>query len=435
MAPCSGLRVLELSRGLAGSLATMVLADFGADVVRVEPPGGDPLWDEPVALVVHRGKESISADLATESGRDEIRHLARAADVVVEGLRPGEADELAFEAERLTRENPGLVYCSISSFGHAGPLAQVAGNDALVMAKAGIFRDQPGRHRAGGRPVFRNTREPSFAAGMLAVEGIVSALRAREITGAGQVVATSLLEALTWRLNPFVRWLLPDGEDPSLDGGYGIAVPSGPTPRGAELTGQMLETKDGRWIVHMLFERDFFSNWVGVLGLDWIWDDERFKAAPHGISDPAAREDLAALFEERMKQRTAAEWMELYVANGNVCADVVETTHEALRHPQAIAGDYLVDVDDPRVGKIVQVGPLAKIPGAPPRCGGRRHIPAPPPQQTWEPRGWTHRSPPRHPPAPTSVRVGPWPESPSSRAQSSTPPAPVARSWPTSVHA
>ena len=127
----------------------------------------------------------------------------------------------------------------------------------------------------------------------------------------------------------------------------------------------LLETADGRWIVHQLFERDFFPNWVHVLDMDWIWDDERFEGAPRGITDPAARVELAELFAARMKEHTADEWMARYLANGQICADVIQTTQEALRHPQMIAGDYLVEVDDPRVGRIVELGPLAKLPGAP----------------------------------------------------------------------
>ena len=362
---CAGLRVLELGRGLAGPLAAMVLADFGADVVRVEPPGGDFVWEEPVALLVHRGKRSIDLDLSSEAGVATLYRLADSTDVFVDALDPGEAGSLGLAAEDLTDANPRLVHCSITGFGSRGPLATVRADDALVHAKAGIFRDQPGSHRSEARPVYRGTREPSFAAGLLAVEGILSALRVREATGLGQRVETSLLQALGWRLNPFVRWLLPDREDPPNDGGYGIPIPNGPAPLGSQLTGMMLETKDGRWIVHMLFERDFFSNWVHVLGMDWIWGDDRFRGAPHAIADPAQRVALSELLAARMKEKSATEWMELYVANGQICADVVQSTQEALQHPQMVQGGFLAEVHDPRVGRVVQVGPLAKIPSAP----------------------------------------------------------------------
>ena len=362
---CAGIRVVELGRGLAGALAGMVLADFGADVVRVEPPGGDPVWDEPVALLVHRGKRSIAVDLTEADGRAELLRLVGTSDVVLEALDPGEPDQLGIDAGTLTTAHPALVHCSITGFGATGPLAGLPADDALVMARAGVFRDQPGRHRGEGRPVFRNTREPSFGAAMLAVEAVLTALRARWVTGAGQRIETSLLQALVWRLNPFVRTMLPDGTDPSVDGGFGVPIANGPSPLGAEMTGMLLETADGRWIVHQLFERDFFPNWVQVLGMEWIWDDERFAGAPHRIADPAARAELAGRFAARIKEHTADEWMARYLANGQICADVIQTTQEALRHPQTVEGGYLVEIDDPRVGRIVELGPLAKIPGAP----------------------------------------------------------------------
>jgi crotonobetainyl-CoA:carnitine CoA-transferase CaiB-like acyl-CoA transferase len=372
---CAGLRVVELSRGFAGSLAGMVLADFGADVIRVEPTdqGGD--WDDAAALLLHRGKRSVGIDLATDAGQADFQRLVASADVLLEALAPGEGTRLGLGGDALTARHPSLVHCSITGFGSSGPLAHLPADDALVMAKAGVFRDQPGRHRTGGRPVFRGGREPSYVAGLLAIEGVLAALRVREVTGRGQRLETSLLQALTWRLNPFVRWILPDGEDPPLGGGYGYEVPNGPPRRGAEMTGQLLETADGRWIVHALFERDFFPSWIGVLGLDWIWDDERFKGAPHELPDEAARQALVDLIEQRMKEKTAAEWMERYVADGNVCADVVLTTQEALHHPQVVEGGYQVEVDDPRVGQTVQLGPLAKIPGAPGRVRGPAPVP------------------------------------------------------------
>jgi crotonobetainyl-CoA:carnitine CoA-transferase CaiB-like acyl-CoA transferase len=372
---CAGLRVVELSRGFAGSLAGMILADFGADVIRVEPPDQGSEWDDPASLLLHRGKRSVGLDLTTDGGRADFERLAATADVVLEALAPGEDHQLGIAGDALTSQHPSLVHCSITGFGSSGPLAHLPADDALVMAKAGVFRDQPGRHRAGGRPVFRGGREPSYVAGLLAIEGVLAALRAREVTGRGQRIETSLLQALTWRLNPFVRWILPEGQDPPLGGGYGYEVPSGPPGRGAEMTGQLLETADGRWIVHALFERNFFPSWIGVLGLDWIWDDERFKGAPHEFPDAATREALVELVEQRMKEKTAAEWMARYVADGNVCADVVLTTQEALHHPQVVEGGYQADVEDPRVGRIVQLGPIAKVPGAPGQVRGPAPVP------------------------------------------------------------
>lgn len=379
----AGLRVLDLSGGLAGPLATMILADFGAEVIRVEPPDGDPGWGEPAYLLLNRGKKSISLDVRSAAGQAEVRRLIPAVDVLVETLGPEQVDNLSVGYEALRVLNPALVYCSITGFGRSGPLAAVRPDDALVMARAGIFRDQPGWYQGGGRPVFRASRDGSFFAAMLAVQGILAALRARDLTGEGQLVSTSLLAGLTCRQNPKVRWLLREGEQlPSEQGEQaGVAnadvhaLPHHRDPREANLIGMLAECKDGRWISHSHTEPHFFPAWIKVIGFDWIWEDERFKGAPYVVPDVDAKVELIGLIRQRMKEKTAAKWMAEYLANGNVCGDVVETTQEALRHPQTVAYGGTVEVDDPRVGPILQVGPLAKIPGAPAAVGRPAPVP------------------------------------------------------------
>ena len=381
---CAGLRVLDFSQGLAGPMATMVLADFGADVIRVEPVDDDPGWGQPVYLLLQRGKRSIGLDPRTESGRAELHRIVRGVDVVVESMGPGRADAAGFGYEGLATENPALVYCSISGFGATGPFAGVAADDGLVMAKAGLFRDQPGWYQDGTRPVYRGAKDASYFAAMLALQGILAALRARDLTGRGQRVETNMLQAITCRQNPQVRWLLRDGEQLPEDGAKAKSVPDAVNPlahhrdpRDVTPIGLMAECKDGRWIMHSLSEPHFFPAWITVLGFDWIWEDERFKGAPHNFADTDTKDELVRLLQERMTAKTAAEWMELYVANGNVCADVVQTVQEALHHPQLAAGNWLVEVDDPRVGRVLEVGPLAKMPTAPAAVRG----PAPTPRE------------------------------------------------------
>jgi crotonobetainyl-CoA:carnitine CoA-transferase CaiB-like acyl-CoA transferase len=218
---------------------------------------------------------------------------------------------------------------------------------------------------------------------MLAVQGVLAALRVRDLTGKGQRVETSLVQGLTCRQNPSVRWLLREGEElPSESRAVGAEVqgekhvlPHHMDPRELNLIGLRVECKDGRWMVHSHTEPHFFPAWIEVLGLQWIWEHDRFKGAPYRLPDPDAKLELITIIQKRMKEKTAAEWMEAYVANGNVCGDVVETTQEALRHPQVVAGGFLVEVEDPRVGPIVQIGPLAKLPDAP--ASVRRPAPLP----------------------------------------------------------
>jgi crotonobetainyl-CoA:carnitine CoA-transferase CaiB-like acyl-CoA transferase len=366
---CAGLRVLDLSQGLAGPLATMILADFGADVIRVEPAGGDPGWEEPAYLLLQRGKRSIDLDLGTPVGLEALLRLLPGVDVLVETLG-SRAEEAGIDYETLALAHPALVYCSITPFGPTGPLADLPADDALVMAKAGVLRDQPGWHHDGRRPVYRACNDASYFAAMLAVQGIVAALRARDIDGRGQHVATSLLQSVTCRNHPTIGWLLRDGEAlPPDASGDGAAAGSGSLahhrdPREAVLTGLLVECLDGRWLMHAQSEPHFFRAWIDAIGFDWIWDDPRYRGAPYQV-EPDAKAELVGLIEARLGEKTTAEWMAAYLADGNVCADVVETTQEALTHPQVEAAGYVVELDDPRVGRVVQVAPLATIPGAP----------------------------------------------------------------------
>ncbi|HWS44964.1 MAG TPA: CoA transferase, partial [Acidimicrobiia bacterium] len=370
---CTGIRVLDCSRGAAGSLTTMVLADFGAEVIRVEPPGADPMAETPAYLLLQRGKKSITLDLQSAAGRAEMHRLVPGVDVVVEDAGPSRAGELGLGYRDLSRLNPALVVFSITGFGRSGPLADAPADDALVMAKAGIFRDQPGWEQDGKRPIYRSCPDGSYFTGMLAVQGVLAALRARDLTGRGQLVETNMLMAITCRQNPQVRWLLRDGEQLPLDRAASTeSVPDAINPlahhrdpREVTLVGMLVECKDRRWIMHSLSEPHFFPAWIDAIGFEWIWEDERFKGAPWNFPDDDAKVELVQRLKARMKEKTSTEWIDCYLQNGNVCADVIQTTQDALRHRQSIAAGHVVEFDDPRVGPMLQIGPLAKIGRAP----------------------------------------------------------------------
>jgi crotonobetainyl-CoA:carnitine CoA-transferase CaiB-like acyl-CoA transferase len=365
---CAGVRVLDVCQGLAGSLATMILADFGAEVIRVEPSKGDPGWQEPAYLLLQRGKKSIDLDLASPGGRATLRDLVARVDVLVESTPVGSEHELGLNEASLLEANPTLVHCSISGFGRSGPLAHLKADDGLAMAKCGVFRGQPGWH-ADNRPVFRASRDASYFAGMLAVQGILGALRVRDLTGEGQRVDTSFLQALTCRQNPNVRWLLREGEQVPDEARHADAevqstkhvLPHHMDPRRVNLIGMRVQCKDGRWLVHSHTEPHFFPAWIEVLDLAWIWADDRFKGAPYSFASPEDHDALLEIVRQRMAEKTSDEWMALYVANGNVCGDVIQTTQDALRHPQVRGAELVVEIEDPRVGPTVQVGPLARF--------------------------------------------------------------------------
>jgi crotonobetainyl-CoA:carnitine CoA-transferase CaiB-like acyl-CoA transferase len=361
----------------------MVLADFGADVVRLEPVGDVPAEFVPQDLLLHRGKRSVRLDIDEAADRATLLHLLPSADVLIEDWGPGVGDAQGLGGNALAAANPALIHCSISGFGTTGPHAAVPADDALVMAKAGIFRDQPGWERDGKRPIYRSCPDGSYFAGMLTVQGALAALRARDLTGRGQTVHASMLMAITCRQNPQVRWLLREGEELPADRASSTeTVPDAINPlahhrdpREVTLTGMLVQCADGRWIMHSLSEPHFFPAWIEAIGFSWIWDDERFKGAPWRFPNDDAKVELVQRLQARMKERTSTEWIEAYLANGNVCADVIQTTQEALRHPQLEATANVVTIEDPKVGSILQVGPIAKISGAPATVGRPAPVP------------------------------------------------------------
>ena len=215
-----GLRVLDLSSGIAGPMTTMLLADNGALVTRIESPRGGPFGAHTGSRVWNRGKRSAVLDLGTEAGLAAFRSLAESADLVVESFAPGTSNRLGIDHATLASSNPGLITCSITGYGRLGPDRDRPGYDALVAARTGLLYDQKGRRGTameyiGGRPgpepdfdapddlvrgaarsgpVFPRTAWPSMGAMYFATLGIAAALRAREVTGQGQWVETSLLQ-------------------------------------------------------------------------------------------------------------------------------------------------------------------------------------------------------------------------------------------------
>ena len=191
-----GITVLDFTSGRAGGVATMVLSDFGAEVIKIEPPGGERFRDAPGAIQWNRGKKSVVLDLKNPDGQRQAQALARHADVVVENFRPGVSQRLGIDYDTLRVGHPGLVYASLTSFGSRGPYAQYKGYDAVVAAKSGrmmMFANQ--NPRSG--PNYVVTQGVCHAAATALVRGITAALYLRERTGRGQFVETSMLQAVT----------------------------------------------------------------------------------------------------------------------------------------------------------------------------------------------------------------------------------------------
>ena len=364
--PCDDIRVLDLSRGQAGGIATMVLADFGADVIKVEPPGGDPARQLPASPMWLRGKRSLTLDLQRPEEQDSLHQLVRGADVLVTSDPPQKAVAIRADYDTLAALNPGLVYCSITGWGPEGPYAHYPAHEALVAAKSGRMGAFSAIARRGG-PAFSAVQVGTHAAAQSAITGTLAALLARERIGSGQLVETSLLQGMfPYDLNTLLREQLmqrfPDRLQTDL-------VARGLTPDTMPNLGyHPVVAADGRWIQFANLLEHLFHNQIVALGLEDTLADPRYVGAPNRL-DEEAREELRNQILERVRERPAAEWMRIFHENGNVAADIVGSAEEALEHPDLLANDEVVERADPTLGSVRQLGLLARLVETPGRVG------------------------------------------------------------------
>ncbi|MCW0216302.1 MAG: CoA transferase [Pseudonocardia sp.] len=305
--PLAGLVVADFSRILAGPYATMLLADMGAEVVKVEGPGGDDTrtWVPPVRdgvstyyLGINRGKRSIALDLRDEADREVARELARRADVVIENLRPGGMARYGLDHDSVRKENPGVVYASISGFG-SGAGRHVPGYDLMVQAMSGLMSltgDPDGPPYRAGISVF------DVMAGNHAVIGILAALRHRDRTGAGQHVEVNLLSsALTGLVNHSSAWVAGEVVPYRMGNAHPSVFPYEPLP-----------TADDDLIVAAANDGQF-RKLCEVLGIPEIADDPRFA---RNADRTERREELRPLLTDQLARRGALEWFELLTGAG-----------------------------------------------------------------------------------------------------------------------
>ena len=362
-----GIRIIDLTQGMAGPLATMIFADYGAEVIRLEPPGGDPCWDLPAYRLWNRGKKSVELDWSSEQGREQARSLLQGADIFIESLRPGAAGGLGLGYAEMAQANPALIYFSLSAFGQEGPYRDLKLYDGIVNAKTGRMREQVGWQR--GRPTYRAVNDTSYHTAMFTVQSLIAALRVRQLTGRGQRVETSLLAGTTAPNNDWRRFegqaLPPDrypNEAPkdAVMRGELVADRHESDPYTATPSQLCVECKDGRWIMHSHLQPELFRAWIDALGLNGIWEDPRFVDAPR-LTNSDDRIALNLLICERMKEKTSLEWREIYRLHPDCAGEIMQTTQEALRHEQFIANGHVVEIEDPVVGRMAQVGAFAKM--------------------------------------------------------------------------
>jgi crotonobetainyl-CoA:carnitine CoA-transferase CaiB-like acyl-CoA transferase len=362
-AALGGLRVVDLTTTVPGAQATQLLADFGAEVVLVEPPGGSPLRAEPAWPVWLRGKESIELDLHDATDREVARDLCRRADVIVETWRPGVAERLGLGYEQLRLDNPGLVYGSLTGFGRTGPLAGLQGYEGIVMAKIGGYGQLRLTDRPG--PSFCAVPATGFNATQTLLHGLLAALYERESSGLGQRVDTSMLAAQT--AHDCWNWLVQLIAARYSEAYTAVArvdearrVPNGP------LSFRLIVglSQDGRWLQFSQTSQRLWVEFMRVLGLEWMLTDPEWADAPSSESIDK-REDLWERMLRVIRTKTVAEWYEIFDARPDVFAEVFRQGTELLDHPQLLHDGLVVSVDDPKLGPVRQPGPLVKMSATP----------------------------------------------------------------------
>jgi len=352
-----GVRVLDLSRMLAGPYGSMLLADMGAEVIKVEEPdGGDPMrvmgppflpdGESAYFLSINRNKKSVALDLTKPHGRQVFLDLAAEADVVWENFRPGVMERLGLAYAALARVNPRLVMCSISAYGQDGPYRDWPAFDLALQAMGGAMSVTG---EDGGPPVRMGLPMGDLAGGMLGAFAVAGALFRRERTGQGAHVDLSLLDCQVSLLTYMAQYFWTDGRVPRpLGSGHASVVPYG-----------ALATRDGHLIV-AIFAEKFWAGFCAAVERPAWERDPRFAMNRDRV---AHRADLMTLIEARVRERTTEEWLARLHAAGVPAAPIL-AVDRVLDDPQVRHRRMVVELEHPRHGAVSTLGTPIKVDGA-----------------------------------------------------------------------
>ncbi len=351
--PLRGIRVLDLSRVLAGPFCSMTLADLGAEVIKVEMPGtGDDTRAYPpfigsqssYFMSTNRNKRSITLDLKTKDGQEILHRLAARSDVVIENFRPGVTSRLAADYETLTKLNPRLIYCSISSFGQTGPYAEKPGYDLIIQGMGGLMgiTGEP-----NGPPVRVGVAITDLGAGMWATIAILAALQARERDGAGQYLDISMMDgSVAWMTYVAGNYFATGEAPPRMGSAHPSIVPY-----------QAFVASDGKSILLGGGNDRLFIALCEGLGLPDLTRDPRYQGNENRVKN---RDTLIPLLEKRFRERPRDDWIKDLEALGVPVAPVY-TIDEIFSDQQVKHRGLLVEVDHPELGKVKQIAPAIRM--------------------------------------------------------------------------
>lgn len=351
-----GVRVLDLSRVLAGPYCTMVLGDLGAEVIKVEPPEGDETraWGPPFAagesayyLCINRNKRGMVVNLKTDEGHGLLRELALKSDVLIENFRPGTLARYGLDYDMLRSDHPRLVYCSISGFGQTGPLRDRPGYDFMIQAMGGVMSVTGDPE---GEPMKVGVAAADLFAGQNAIIAILAALGARERTGEGQYIDIALFDSqLGWLANVASSFLISR----DLPKRYGNAHPN-------IVPYQVFAASDG-WFALAVGNDKQFAHLCELVGRPELGSDERFATNAVRVNN---REELIALLKSIFSLRSVDEWLSMLEAAGIPCGPI-NTLDKVFAGPQVAAREMLVTMEHPTIGDLPLVGSPLSFSGTP----------------------------------------------------------------------
>ncbi len=348
-----GFRVIDATQVISGPVATRILGDQGADIIKIEPTHGDLMRGmggakrgmAPIFATANRNKRSVALDLRETAGAELVKRLVRGADVFVQNFRPGAAERLGIGEEALRTVNPELVYVSISGFGETGPYAHKRVYDPVIQAVSGLTAIQGG---VRGKPQMMRLIVPDKVTALAAAQAITAALLARERTGRGQHVRLAMLDAV-------VEFMWPEGMAYHTFIGEDVAGATPPDRRDL-----VFETADGFMIAGTVAHREWVA-FCGAVGKpEWL-EDPRFSSTA-GLAKYA--EARLELMESVLATRTTVEWLKALDAAQVPCAPVL-SRDELPHHPQIIENQLIVESEHPHAGRMRQARPATRFEGTP----------------------------------------------------------------------
>jgi crotonobetainyl-CoA:carnitine CoA-transferase CaiB-like acyl-CoA transferase len=360
--PLSGLRVVLLSPTQTGLHAGQFLADFGADVIHLERPGGSSLRAQPAWPFWARGSRSIELDLTDRADAGVARGLIAGSDVVIDTFRPGVAEHLGFGYTELAATNVGLVYASITGFGSSGPFAGLQGYEGVILAKTGVLWQVAGL-AGGGRPALPSALYGSFPATQLALQGILGALLERHDSGRGQRIETSLAQGLT--VHDTFGWYARIVAQ-RFEAGFTQAplVQDGVPTGGLSFRLLIALTADGYWLQFSQVVDRLFRAMMNLFDLGWMLTDPYWAGAPN-FTDAGQREEFWDMLLQAVNSQPLAEWQRRFDLDPNVWAETFRRGSEVLDHPQTVWNEMAIEIEDLDRGPVRQPAAVVRLDGTP----------------------------------------------------------------------